>query len=127
MRNVWWFVAISGSQCFTIGTWIIISGPPLETSRVYGGIARRNAMDTIGDTSLVPPCATVLPRITQRSIFIRAGSPWNDLADPYSMVCDWRVLRPRPIPHYLRKLSCSLPFVFYNFPFIFFITIGLVL
>ena len=68
---MWWFVGISGLQCFTNGTWIIIGGPPLETtSRVYGGVSRRNAMDRTEDSSVVSPdTTTVLPRIVHGENF----------------------------------------------------------
>ena len=34
-------------------------------------------------------------------------SLWNDLADPYSIVYDWRVSRAGPIHFYYPKFSCS--------------------
>ena len=52
---MWRFVRISGLQCFTSGTWIIIGGP------IVCGISRRNVMDSTGDSSVhgmtVPHCS----------------------------------------------------------------------
>ena len=40
-------------------------------SRVYGGISRRNDMDSTEDMSSVSPCATILPLIVPRNFFDR--------------------------------------------------------
>ena len=57
-------------QCFTRAEHRSLSaGRHWRLSRVYGGIARRNCMDSTGDSSVVSPCPTVLPRIVSRKFF----------------------------------------------------------
>ena len=68
---MWWFVGISGLQCFDSETWAISAGTHWRLFRVYGGIFRRHAMCSTGVSSVVSPCPTVLERIVPRNFFNR--------------------------------------------------------
>ena len=68
-----------------------------------------------------PRCRTSQHR---RTFIFLSMSLWHNLADPYSMVWDWRVSRAGPILFYWPKLLYHYYSLLPFFPFLFFRSIG---
>ena len=110
---VWWCVGIGDLQCFTIGIWIIIGGPPLENfQRVWRSIPtkRHGQYQRLVGSITVPHSGRIVqPRIVCTEIFnwVYTSVGYLPAMPTLQYVCCWylTVLPTLYVCWYLTMLS----------------------